>query len=80
MGARPHEQPSLLSKDTTMNTDDGNVTAEELTRLREDFQRKHRECEKAAHAVAAATPVGPERNRAFDLYEIIRTAPREAQS
>lgn len=53
---------------------------EAIAQLREDFQRKHRECEKAAHALAAATPVGRERNRAFDLYEIIRTAPREAQS
>ncbi|WP_298705885.1 hypothetical protein [Variovorax gossypii] len=52
----------------------------ELKNLRDDFQRKHRECEKAAHALAAALPVGAERNRAFDLYEIIRTAPREARS
>lgn len=53
---------------------------EAIARLREDFQRKHRDCEKAAHALAAATPVGPERNLAFDIYEIIRTAPREARS
>lgn len=49
-----------------------------LDQLRSDFWSKHRECEKAAYALAGALPVGAERERFFNLYEIIRTAPREA--
>lgn len=37
-----------------------------------------REAEKAWHKYAALLDVGPERSRAFDIYELIRTAPRRA--
>lgn len=52
----------------------------DLHGLRAHFWAKHRECEKAAYALASALPIGDERSRVFNLYEIIRTAPREAQS
>ena len=50
-----------------------------LEQLRADFRNKHRECEKAAHALACELPVGDERTIAFEQYEIIRTAPRVAR-
>lgn len=54
------------------------MTPEEFEQLKADFWRKHRECEQAAYAVACAAPLGADRVRFFDLYEIIRTAPRAA--
>lgn len=36
------------------------------------------EAEAAIHAWAKEEDVGPQRNYAFNLYEIVRTAPREA--
>lgn len=57
------------------------MTEEEIiAQLKADFSAKHRECEKAAHALAGALPVGREREIAFAMYDIIRTAPREARS
>ena len=57
------------------------MTEEEIiTQLKADFSAKHRECEKAAYALAGALPVGREREIAFTMYDIIRTAPREARS
>lgn len=50
-----------------------------VDQLRADFSAKHRECEKAAHALACELEVGREREIAFEQYEIIRTAPRVAR-
>ena len=44
--------------------------------LRKDASEKLREAEKAWHALACALPVGRDRERAFDVYENVRTAPR----
>ena len=48
----------------------------EIENLRRDFWEKHRAAEKAAYTLFAALPVGPERTKAHDIYEAIRTAPR----
>lgn len=50
--------------------------AQHIERLRDDFTTKHRAAEKAAHALFAALPVGPERIRVSDVYENIRNATR----
>lgn len=50
-----------------------------IEELRQDFHHKHRECEKAAYALACELPVGLDREYFFNMYEIIRTAPREAR-
>jgi len=50
-----------------------------IDQLKADFSHKHRECEKAAYALACELDVGTERNIAMELYEIIRTAPRAAR-
>lgn len=47
-----------------------------VEQLRSDFSTKHRAAEKAAHALACELDVGPERTRAFDVYENIRNATR----
>lgn len=44
--------------------------------LRKDFAEKHHAAEKAAHALFAALPVGPERTRMAEVYENVRTANR----
>lgn len=49
---------------------------QEFEKLRNEFSRLHQETEKAAHALFAALPVGPERIRASDVYENIRNATR----
>jgi hypothetical protein len=46
--------------------------------LRKAFQSAHRACEQAAYAWACAADLGRERERAFEIYENIRTATRIA--
>lgn len=47
--------------------------------LREDAMAKLREAEKALHAFWTECDVGPERTWGANMYEIVRTAPREAR-
>ena len=47
---------------------------------KEQLMKLHRELEKAAYEYASSLDIGNERIVAFNFYEIIRTAPREAQS
>lgn len=56
------------------------MTSEEFEQLKTNFWQKHRECEQAAYAAACAAPLGADRVRFFELYEIIRTAPRAVAS
>lgn len=49
---------------------------EQINILRTDASAKLREAEKAWYALACALPVGRDRERAFDVYENVRTAPR----
>jgi len=49
-----------------------------LKQTKDNALAKLREAEKAIHAWAVMEEVGPQRNYAFSLYEIVRTAPREA--
>ena len=49
---------------------------EQINILRTDAIAKLREAEKAWYALACALPVGRDRERAFDVYENVRTAPR----
>ena len=49
---------------------------EKIEQLRRDLWEKLRAAEQAAHALACETDIGPERDRAFVVYERIRTAPR----
>jgi hypothetical protein len=47
-----------------------------LDALRSDANSKLREAEKAWHVFASALPIGSERERAFDVCENVRNAPR----
>lgn len=58
---------------------DNNISTEEATRLeqlRADACAKLREAEKAWFALACETPLGPQRERNFDVFENVRTAQR----
>jgi hypothetical protein len=46
--------------------------------LKEDAYLKLREAEKAVYKWACEEEIGSDRTYAFNLYEIVRTAPREA--
>lgn len=50
----------------------------QIEALRKAFWDAHRAAERAAHALFAALPVGRERERAAEIYENIRLAPRVA--
>lgn len=50
----------------------------EQQQLKDEAHRKLQEAVKAIHAWACSEDVGPKRTYAFNLYEIARTAPREA--
>jgi len=47
-----------------------------LEDLRNDMLNKHREAEKAAYAYFCECEVGPQRERAHQIYENIRNATR----
>lgn len=49
---------------------------EKLVALKAEANAKLLEAEKAWHAFACELPVGRERERAFEVYENVRTAPR----
>ncbi len=49
-----------------------------LKQAKDNALDKLREAEKSIYAWACMEEVGPQRNYAFSLYEIVRTAPREA--
>lgn len=51
---------------------------ERIEFLTTDFWIKQRQLQEAAHVLACALPVGEDRTRFFNMYEIIRTAPRES--
>jgi hypothetical protein len=57
--------------DMTLINDD---QASEL--LRTNYEEKRMALEKAAHAWACSIPVGPDRTRAFEIYETVRTLNR----
>ncbi|WCD44177.1 hypothetical protein Lumi_038 [Xylophilus phage Lumi] len=52
------------------------LTPIEIEALRKDFYDKHQAAEKAAYAYCCALPVGPDRERAFTVYDQVRCAPR----
>ena len=54
----------------------GELNAEELAALKAEFQRLRMLTEKAAWAYFCACPVGPDRNRAHDIYSNILYATR----
>lgn len=57
-----------------MLTDDPKIKA-----LRDEAMTKLREAEKALYAYWTEVDVGPERTWGANMYEIVRTAPREAR-
>lgn len=52
------------------------MTADELIALKNDAQVKLRAAEKAWHTYAINVDVGRERERAFEIYDNVRTASR----
>lgn len=58
-----------------MLTDDPKIKA-----LRDEAMAKLREAKKALYAYWTEVDVGPEREWGANMYEIVRTAPREARS
>lgn len=50
-----------------------------VEQLKQQAMQKLKEAEKALYAYACECEVGTEREYAFNLYEIVRTAPREAR-
>lgn len=54
-----------------------NVKAEQL---KQQAMKKLQEAERALHEWACEEDVGDNRTIAFNMYEIVRTAPREART
>lgn len=53
---------------------DNKEWTEHMEKIVADFSEKHRAATSAAHLVAIEMDIGPERVRAFEIYERLRTA------
>lgn len=68
--------PTSLPTNNSSEKMQCDIEAEQIATLKSDASAKLREAEKAWYALACELPVGRDRERAFEVYENVRTATR----